>query len=284
METHQNCLACLLRQATKAVRITSPDNEAQQRDFLRSWIKLMGESDWTQSPPALAGIMYNHLAEFTGVADPFHDMKHKANQSVLVMLPELRDIIGSAPDRLRAALEISIIGNYMDAGVDTKEAWQEELDLVGDMVDSKVMDIFRNTLKPDTRVLVLGDNAGEIALDTLFVEILNEIGCKVTYAVRATPIINDATMDDARQVGLDKLCTVITSGVDTPGTVLERCSEEFLEIMRNSDVILSKGQGNFESLYELWPNVFFAFKVKCPAVAELAGGPLNTSMLIQSPA
>jgi hypothetical protein len=128
--------------------------------------------------------------------------------------------------------------------------------------------------------MILGDNAGEIALDTILVGLLQERGCTVTYVVRGSPIINDATLEDAREVGMIELCKVVSSGVDTPGTVLSRCSQDFLASFNRSPVILSKGQGNLEALSDECSGIFYALKVKCPVVADMTGLGVGQSALI----
>jgi uncharacterized protein with ATP-grasp and redox domains len=159
---------------------------------------------------------------------------------------------------------------------------EKELDEVADSVSPAVLGALRKRLVKGASVLILGDNTGEIVLDTLLVRELTGLGCDVTYAVRSRPVLNDATMVDARAVGMTELCSVVESGVDTPGTVLSRCTPEFIERMRKSDVILSKGQGNFEALDGLWPGVFCAFKVKCPRIARKTGLEFGASALCMS--
>lgn len=118
-------------------------------------------------------------------------------------------------------------------------------------------------------------------MDTLLVRQLQGLGADVIYAVRGAPILNDATLEDARFVGMDRLCRVIPSGADSPGTILSRCSKDFLDQLYVSQIVISKGQGNFESLYGHIPGVFFAFKVKCPVVSRLTGFPVRTSVFAQ---
>jgi hypothetical protein len=180
------------------------------------------------------------------------------------------------------ALELAIIGNYIDRGVELDFDLEKELAEVAESVSPDVLAKLRGRLVRGASVLILGDNTGEIVLDTLLVRELNRLGCEVTYAVRSRPVLNDATMADAKTVGMTELCDVVESGVDTPGTVLSRCTEEFIERMRRSDVILSKGQGNFEALHGLWPGVFCAFKVKCPRIARKTGLEFGASALCMS--
>jgi hypothetical protein len=118
------------------------------------------------------------------------------------------------------------------------------------------------------KVLYLCDNCGEIVFDALLIEQLQRLGCRVTAAVRGGPIINDATLADARACGVDMLCPVISNGIACPGTPLAWCSEEFREHFQSADVIISKGMGNFETLSEEPAPLFFLFTVKCGQVAQ----------------
>lgn len=139
---------------------------------------------------------------------------------------------------------------------------------------------FRGRIAPGAKVLILGDNAGEIGLDTLLVKKLASLGAEVAYAVRETPVLNDATMEDAEIVGLTRLCRVLSSGSDAPGAVLGRLNPQTRRLMDEADVLLSKGQGNFESLEGRMGNVFFALKAKCRAVALALDVPQGSSVFV----
>lgn len=271
-----------MRQALAGARYADPENRDMHRDVLIAWGRMLGSLDLDTSPPAIAGHLYAMLAEMTGSSDLYSQEKEQANRYALGLLPGLRQKIESSHDPLATALEISIIGNYMDSGIGKTFDWEKELQRMDEGVDRSTYAEFSGLVHAGADILILGDNAGEIALDTLLVEQLSGLGCAVTYAVRGRPVLNDATLDDAHGVGMDRLCKVVSSGVDTPGTVLEKCDLEFVERMKGTGLILSKGQGNFESLWEEWPGVFFAFKVKCPVVEKITGYPEGRSMLLKA--
>jgi hypothetical protein len=129
--------------------------------------------------------------------------------------------------------------------------------------------------------LYLGDNCGEIVFDKLFIETMDHPN--VTFAVRGNPVINDATLEDAAQVGLDNVCRVISNGFDAPSTLLEFCSDEFAEAYNNADLVISKGQGNFEGLMESrHPNEFFLLIAKCWPIANLLGVGKNDMVVLKS--
>ncbi len=138
---------------------------------------------------------------------------------------------------------------------------------------------FKEAVLSANKILYLGDNSGEIVFDRLLIEQLPYD--KVTYAVRGYPVINDVTMDDAVATGITKLVTVIDNGSDAPGTILDECSDKFKRVFHDADMIISKGQGNYESLSDSNKNIFFIFKVKCRVVAENTKSALG-SMVIQN--
>ncbi|WP_457571453.1 damage-control phosphatase ARMT1 family protein, partial [Desulfovulcanus sp.] len=235
--------------------------------------------DLTLSPPALAGEVYALLSETAQSPDPFAHLKKEANERVMELLPMLKKMVASASDPLRTSLNISIIGNYIDAGIALDFNWEKAIHQEDENNwATSDYSLFLEKLDQHKKIMILGDNAGEIGLDTLLVEQLQKKGLKVVYVVREKPILNDATFEDAKKVGMTELCEVISSGVDTPGTVLERCSQEFLDRMKKTKLIISKGQGNFEALKDKWPEIFYAFKVKCPVVERLTGHPVGSSM------
>lgn len=282
MNTALECMPCFMKMALREARLACPDDESMHHEIVMAWASRLAGLDLHVSPPAIA----RHLAELvrsrTGCDDLYVEDKKLANARVLELLPNIQSRLDREReslngDSLALALEIAIIGNYIDRGVDIDVDWEAELKTVCGTIDQNVLIEFKQRAVLDANILILGDNTGEIVLDTLLVEELQRIGCNVTYAVRSYPVINDATMADAEAVGMTRLCQVVESGVDTPGTVLDRCSPEFIKHMENADLILSKGQGNFEALEGNWPGIFCAFKVKCKRVAQDAGLSLGCS-------
>jgi len=271
-----------MKMALREGRLACPSDEVKQHQIVMAWGRMLGDLDLNSSPPAIARHLAELVQSLTGCGDLYAEDKRETNARVMALSPELEKMIEierGKPDGdpLALALELAIIGNYIDRGVDIDVDWEAELANVSGSIDADVLQCFKQKMAPGVDVLILGDNTGEIVLDKLLVKELNRIGCTVTYAVRSKPVINDSTMEDAEAVGMTQLCHVVESGVDTPGTVLERCLPEFLDRMRAADVILSKGQGNFEALEGLWPDVFFAFKVKCSRVARDCGLELGSS-------
>ncbi|XXJ19835.1 damage-control phosphatase ARMT1 family protein [Desulfovibrio caledoniensis] len=285
MDTALECMPCFRKMAVREALIACPDDPALREEIVTRWEALLPRLDMDEPPPAIARRLAELVREVSGCTDLYAQDKREANDFVLGLLPSLRKRVEAqrnGGDPLGLALELAIIGNYIDRGVELDFDLEKELAEVAESVSPDVLGKLRGRLVRGASVLILGDNTGEIVLDTLLVRELNRLGCEVTYAVRSRPVLNDATMADAKTVGMTELCDVVESGVDTPGTVLSRCTEEFIERMRRSDVILSKGQGNFEALHGLWPGVFCAFKVKCPRIARKTGLEFGASALCMS--
>ncbi len=198
----------------------------------------------------------------------------------LQLLPGLRDQVAASDEPLMTAAHLAIAGNIIDLGAksglhedEVHEALlhSTEKPLEGDI------EVFRSEVAKAKRILYLADNCGEIVFDTLLIEQLGPQ--RVTLVVRGMPIINDATREDAITAGLDQIVPILGNGSDVPGTLLEDCSEEFRKTFDSADLIVSKGQGNLETLSHCGKNIFFLLKVKCPVVAESVGLPVGSHVL-----
>jgi len=227
--------------------------------------------DLSLSPPENALRMYALIAEMTGIADPYLNLRQQSNALAQGLRHSISRRIKKSVDPLKTAIHYAAAANIIDYGTHHKFDAEQILaaslqkDFSIDHGEQLLSCLRKNT---GCRVLYLADNSGEIVVDGLLVEELQAIGCRVTLAVRDTPVINDATMEDARTCGIDKLCRVITNGSGCPGTPLASCSAEFLRVFRNSDVVLSKGQGNFETLCEVEGPLYYLMTVKCPVVGR----------------
>jgi len=269
MQTYLDCIPCLCRQALDAARFAT-DDEAIHMQVLRRALTAAGEMDMRQSPPAMAQKMHRLIGELTGSHDPYAGVKAHGNEYALAMYPELSRRIAAANDPLAAGVRMAIAGNIIDFGATSsvedatiashiEAAWSAPL--LGNSVDD-----LRAAVAGARDILYLGDNAGEIVFDRMLIEQLPAE--RITYAVKAFPVINDATRVDAEQAGLTALVEVIDNGSDAPGTVLETCSDAFRRRFAEADLIISKGQGNYESLSDSVGDIFFLLKVKCKVIAQ----------------
>jgi uncharacterized protein with ATP-grasp and redox domains len=282
MKTSLDCIPCFVRQALDAARMVT-DNTAVHERILRDVLRWAGEMDLDQPAPVMGQRIHRRLREIVGLEDPYRDAKDWQNRAALALLPELRVEIEAAADPLITALRLAVAGNVIDMGVNGDVSEVDVRKSVGQALTEPFageQSGFHKAVGEACRILYLTDNAGEIAFDRLLIE---QIGpARVTVAVRGGPVINDATIVDARAVGLHEIVEIIDNGSDAPGTLLDDCSQEFRRRFTEADLILAKGQGNFETLSDEPSHIFFMFKVKCAVVAAHAGVPTGAHVLARS--
>jgi uncharacterized protein with ATP-grasp and redox domains len=288
MKTSLDCIPCILRQSLDAARLVSADPKIHEQ-LLRDALRWTEDIDLDQSPPVMAQHIHRRLREITGVADPYRATKDWQNRLALEVLTGFREQINAASDPLLLAARVAIAGNVIDMGTHgnlTEADVRQSLATALTEPFFGKQDQFRTAIDRAESILYLADNAGEIAFDRLLIEQLPLE--RVTLAVRGAPVLNDATRTDAHTVGLHTLVEIIDNGSDAPGTLLADCSQEFRQRFASADLIIAKGQGNFESLSHgtgrAPGNLFFLFKVKCPVVANHVGQPLGMQMLISNDA
>ena len=276
MDTYLECIPCFLKQALYASRAASKD-EMITRQVLDRVAGLIPGIPLENPPPETARLIYSVVREVTGVKDPFREYKEKSIDNALSIFDKLKSVIRSSEDPLRMAVKIAIAGNVVDPGANPDFDLEREMNEVLEReLSIDHSESFRRSIERAETILYLGDNAGETVFDRLLIE---TIGKETVYAVRDAPVINDATIEDAWQSGIGKIAKVISSGCDAPGTILKRCSSEFLEIFKKAKVIVSKGQGNLESLSGENGPIFFLLKVKCPVIARHLGTEIGSMIL-----
>jgi hypothetical protein len=273
MKTALECIPCFVRQAAEAVEMATTDAVIRER-LLRRVLHEIAEADWRSMPVKISQRIQRLVLEETGHTDPYRPLKERMNRVALDLLPALAGVVRQQPDPREAVVRLATAGNLLDAGSKTRLAPEElamrlqgvwSMPLVG-----SVADLFRAA--DDARcILYLADNAGEIVFDRLLIEALPAE--KITVAVRGAPVINDATMEDAKTAGITEVVRVIVNGSNAPGTLLEECSEEFRSCFDAADLIVAKGQGNYETLSDTRKNTFFLLTVKCPMIAADIGAP-----------
>lgn len=281
MQTYMECIPCFFRQALDAMNFLNVEKQKQQ-NVIREVAKIVQNIDYTLSPPQMGVDIHRFIKKILDDPDPYKKIKLKHNKHALGLLDKTQLMVGKRKDQLEASVKAAIAGNIIDLGVCSKidEAMiTEELDRCLDIdIDQKMLRSFKQNIKEKKSILYLGDNAGEIVFDMILLKRL-PIN-KVVYAVRGKPIINDATLDDAKMIGLTALVKVIDNGSDYPGTVLSNCSNEFVDTFNKSDLVIAKGQGNYETLSHVKDKrIFFLFKAKCPVIARDINKPLGSFIL-----
>ena len=284
MKTYLDCIPCFFRQALAAAR-TSTDDEIVQRHVLNSVSFMIPDLALDVTPPEIAQQVYRIVYEITGNNDPYLEAKKYANKSAMSLYARMKDIVDYSDETLETACKLAIAGNAIDLGAHAEfgSIYSIIEDSVEYQLDQEHYRQFKASVGQSYLILYIADNAGEIVFDRILIEQLLQIKkLKIVFAVREKPIINDATLDDALQVGLDKVATIISNGSDAPATILSQCSPKMRGYYQAADLIISKGQGNYESLSDRPENIFFLFKVKCPVIARDSGYDIDSPVLISS--
>ncbi len=279
MKTYLDCIPCFFRQALEGARIVQASPK-QQKQIIDGFARRIPKISLEASPPEIARFGYKLLKMVSFNGDPYQAIKQKSNRCALRLLGKLRNKVRHSKDRLLTAIELAIAGNIIDFGVKNNLNVNAELKKILAEENKSIQKKsifhyleFRQALKGAKNILYLADNAGEVVFDRVLVEEIKRIYPDkiIYYAVKEKPIINDALLEDAKVCGIDKITQVISNGTDAPGTILSLCSEKFKRIYKSADMIISKGQGNFESLSRIKRPIFFLFMVKCLVVAKETG-------------
>lgn len=283
MRTYLDCWPCLLGQALKAARAATDDEEVHRR-VLHSVAGIIRELSLNSRPPEIAQQCYRKIYEIIGNRDPYQQAKTEANQKALALYPRLKKLVTDSDEPLLTAARLAIAGNSIDYGPDFHWGTFDDIVNTALLFPLAINDFetFLSTLSDSHRILYLGDNAGEIVFDRVLIEEIHRMmEMDIHFVVRERPIINDVTLDDARYVGLDKIAKVVSSGSDAPATILSQCSDEMLELYRQADFIIAKGQGNYEALEGEPGSIFFLLRAKCRVVARLLGVNIGDTVLKQ---
>jgi uncharacterized protein with ATP-grasp and redox domains len=268
MKTYLDCIPCFFKQALFAAR-AAVDDEERIKEVLNRIGVLVAEIPMYSSPPETGREIYRIVREVTGIDDPFAGLKAESIRTALALYPQFRRRVEASKDPLETALRLAIAGNVIDFGanpdVQLEEEIQETVQLEPTINDSET---FKEVLKSARSILYVGDNAGETVFDKILIETMDR---PLTYVVRERPVINDATLEDAIESGLDKAADIVTSGWDGPGVSLKGGSEAFLRHYERADLIISKGQGNYETLSGEQKPIFYLLKAKCPVIARNLG-------------
>jgi uncharacterized protein with ATP-grasp and redox domains len=265
------CIPCYLKQVINTFNQVGVEDEKAQQ-LMRTVLPVISTMDPRKTPAENSTVLLHKLNELLGDPDPFLRAKQKSNELALRMLPKLRMIVEESADPLFTACRIAIAGNIIDLGILENFDVDASLeDALGSEFAHNDAQLFKSQVETAQCVLVLGDNCGEIVFDRVLVEYLKRQNKEVIYAVKGGTILNDATREDAETTGMTEVVKVIDNGTNYIGTILEHCSAEFYRVFSDSDLVISKGQGNYETLEstsEAGEKTFFLLRAKCPAVAR----------------
>ncbi len=289
MRTYLECIPCFYRQALDAAQIAGAD-ELIQKKIIDELSQLIPNFSLETAPPEMGREIYSLVGKISGVKDPFKEIKENSNKFALKLYPELKKEIENSEDRLLAAAKLSIIGNIIDYGAKNSLNVAGEIDylfkgnfIINNKNNSTTFKYnqFKEALNKVDTIIYLADNAGEVVFDRLLIEeLVKELGKEVIYVVKGKPIINDALIEDAIFCGVNKVTKITSSGSDAPGTILKYCSPEFMKLYQDAELIISKGQGNYEALSEEDKSIFFLLRAKCPVIAEDVGCRVGDMVLV----
>lgn len=268
MKTYLDCYPCFLRQALSAARRAGA-SDAQQRLILLNTMEELHDMPTDTTPPQMAYRIHQRVRQQTNITDPYRQAKDEATQQALALYPQLKKMVTKATDPLEIALRIAIAGNIIDLGVAESYDLKATLDrvLVQPFAINDLASL-RTSLVKSSSILYLADNAGETVFDRILIEALDH---PVTYVVKAGPIINDAIREDAITAGIDQVVEIIDNGSDAVGTLLGDCSEGFRKHFDQAELIIAKGQANYESLSGSQAPLFFLLQAKCSVIAQDLG-------------
>lgn len=283
MRTHLDCIPCFIQQSLEATRMAT-DNEEIHEAVLKEVMGYLQNISFEDSPPELSREVHTIIKRITKSNDPYTQVKDESNRMGKNLYNTLEKYVRDDDDHLLMAIKLAIAGNVIDFGTMNRLNVDEIIDTaLKRNFDGSSYPRFKKVLGQSKSILYLADNTGETFFDKLLLKELVNMGKEITYVVKANPIINDALLEDAKFAGIDKLATIISSDagqdISTPGVVLQYASEGFLDRFKKADMVISKGQGNYEGLSDVDREVFFLLVVKCYLVARDIGSEVGKLIL-----
>lgn len=282
MRTYTECIPCFVRQAHDALQQVV-DDESVVHQTLQRVLREAAQFPLERTPPAMAQITHRIIREETGSSDPYKTIKSESTRMALQLMEEARAVIAGSINPFTMALRFSIAGNIMDFALASN--WNR-LDLENFIertrlhpLDERETEKLRKAVRRIRSILVLGDNAGETVFDKLLIEQMGD--AQIFYAVKGSPVINDATLEDARAAGLDQVAELVENGSDAPGTLLEDCSASFRRLFDKAELVVAKGQANYETLCNASRPIFFLTQVKCPVIGRDLDKPVGSWVVLK---
>jgi uncharacterized protein with ATP-grasp and redox domains len=276
MRLQSECIGCNIQQVNKVLKIMNI-TDTKKEEVMSAILHMLSTIDYSLSNPEVMKKTWDIICAYVDTKDPYRNIKESYNQALLEMDPELQTVIEQAKNSFVTAMKMATLANIIDFSANDNMNIQDihyqllhasEIEVTKD--DS---DLLQKQLETAKTVVYIGDNCGEIVLDKIFMEIIKKkYVCDMYYIVRDAPIVNDVTMMDAKMVGIDSVAKVISSGDGSLGLVVTKTSIAFQELFFKADVVIAKGQGNFEGLYDVQKeNMFHLFMVKCGVMERIMG-------------
>jgi len=292
MNSALDCIPCFFKQALKASEMANLDNSLKKKIFDEIAL-LIPDFSLETCPPQMARDIHHKIKKLSGNDDPYLAVKQESFEAARAVRPLLEKKIEKSENQLLTAVELAIAGNIIDFGAHNHINLAQEIETILKREETALtqkkkhqffeIEIFTNSLAQAGNLLYLGDNVGETVFDSLLIKKIKELypRLNITYVVKSAPVLNDALAEDARAAGIDAYARIIENGYDAPGTIMSKVSKDFIKHLEKADMIISKGQGNFESLSAEKLPLFFMFMVKCPVVARQIQAELGDFILVK---
>lgn len=268
MDINLECIYCTIKKADSLFSQYETDEDKKLK-FMKKVFKIVSMSEKGDTSPFLNARIMRFLNSELNLGDIYYEIKKEYNKLLISMEEEILEHIYNSDDKLCAALKYAMVGNFIDFGAMDKVDINQLKNLIKDapkrVINIKEYDNFIEELKNAKHIAYIIDNAGEIVFDKIFIKVIKEIysDININVIVRGKPVHNDATIIDAEEIGLSNIVNVVNNGTDIPGTQLNQINPESKKIIDDADVIISKGQGNFESLFGCGKNIYYIFLCKC---------------------
>ncbi len=278
MKVYLECVPCFLRQALEASKMATR-NPLRREMAVKEVLRQLGKMSLRdKTPPEIGYMVHRVVRKVTGNPDPYRKVKDEFNRKAKQMYPSLKDEVEKSQHPLLTATRIAIAGNIIDFGPTSRFDLEHTIrDVLSRGFAIDHFKLLEKALEKAETVAYLGDNAGEIFFDRVLLEELE--GKRITFVVKGGPHINDATVADAKFAGIHEIAEIKTVSNGEPGTGPRKNSKRFINWLKTQDVVISKGQENYESLSEADANIFFLLRVKCPMIARDIGAPAGSTIV-----
>lgn len=272
------CIPCIIKQAHNASKLFTNGNTELQYKIIREACSAVLSVKEDSTAPTFSSTIQNIIEENLCIKNPYQELKEKNLKEARRYIPYLETIVENSYDKLQVAIRAAIIGNTIDLGANPKFDIEYEVNrITSNNINLDAFKYFNADLKKSNLILYVGDNFEEALFDKILLKQL--LPKRIVFVVRSKPVLNDITFEDAKALGIDKICEVMESGSKIAGTDLSQCSPEFLNLFEKADLVIVKGQGNFETLLSTTRPVYFLFKVKCEVISRRCGFPVGASVL-----
>lgn len=274
MRMSDKCLPCVVNQAVKVANITGVN---KKEELLREVFTYLSKMDFDASTPEIVGEIFDIIKKHTNNPDPYKETRNYYNTLFLKLLPKFERRIEQDENSFQLAIRYAIVGNIIDFNPIHNTLLEDIFDYFEKMEQLELAIDDSQTLMEDIlnvrMLLYLGDNCGEICMDKIFIKQIKKLNpnIKMFFGVRGKPVVNDSITEDAYDVGIDEYADIIDNGDGSLGTVLNRTSSEFKEVYKKADVVIAKGQANYECLSEENKNIYFLLMTKCDVIAKDIG-------------